>query len=481
MRRVVLMVSLSLFPRLLVAQELDVQSLVGEDWYGLYMNGQKAGYSSAAVEVADDGSVSVREDAHFRIKMVGVAQDMRIFVNRVYARNGDLRRIEQVVEDALGTKRFDARVEGDGLSLVTLVGDVTKEQHFPRPKESLRDAFKQLELIGGDAKVGDELTFSIFEPMYEKEIEGVARIDGLEERVFEGAPTKVFRIRSKLPAMGIDSVAFVAQDGTTLEDRIAGIITMRLESKEMAQDVHYSNDVIVSNAASVDQRVEDPRTRETLRLRITGPLTDEHLFNEERQQIARVGDGFVFEGKRVAVDGFEAARLPIEDEAVARWQAPALFVQSDDPRLVDKAKEIVGDEGDAFAVSSKLCAWVFNTVRTTFSAQLTNAIEVLERPEGDCTEHSILFIGLARAAGLPAREVAGLIYVEQGGPAFYFHQWASVWVGKWVDVDPTFNQPVADATHIKLAEGDLFEQARLIPTIGQLKIQVLDDSEKEKS
>ena len=32
----------------------------------------------------------------------------------------------------------------------------------------------------------------------------------------------------------------------------------------------------------------------------------------------------------------------------------------------------------------------------------------------------------------------------------------------------------ADTTHIKLAEGDLFEQARLIPIIGRIQVEVLD-------
>ncbi len=67
--------------------------------------------------------------------------------------------------------------------------------------------------------------------------------------------------------------------------------------------------------------------------------------------------------------------------------------------------------------------------------------------------------------------MAGLVYVSGGEPGFYFHQWAKVWVGKWIDVDPTFDQPLADVTHIKLAEGDLFEQAKIMPIIGQLKIQ----------
>ena len=83
-------------------------------------------------------------------------------------------------------------------------------------------------------------------------------------------------------------------------------------------------------------------------------------------------------------------------------------------------------------------------------------------------------MGGERAAGLPAREVAGLIYMAGAPPGCYFHQWAKVWVGRWIDVDPTFNQPFADATHIKLAEGDLFEQARLIPIIGRIQVEVLD-------
>jgi len=49
-------------------------------------------------------------------------------------------------------------------------------------------------------------------------------------------------------------------------------------------------------------------------------------------------------------------------------------------------------------------------------------------------------------------------------------------VGQWIDVDPTFNMNLAGVAHIKLAEGDLFRQARLIPVIGQLEITVLEDA-----
>ncbi|OQB28337.1 MAG: Transglutaminase-like superfamily protein [Candidatus Hydrogenedentes bacterium ADurb.Bin179] len=120
-------------------------------------------------------------------------------------------------------------------------------------------------------------------------------------------------------------------------------------------------------------------------------------------------------------------------------------------------------------------------MHNVFSARLSNSLEVLESLEGDCTEHSVLFIGLARAVGLPAREVAGLIYVEGSPPGFYFHQWASIWLGEWVDVDPTFNQLPVDVTHIKLSEGDWFRQAKILPLIGRMKIKVLAEPMEKKS
>ena len=499
MKRVMLMVALSLIPRLLVAQELDVASLAGEDWYGLYLNGQKMGYAHEMVAVEDDGSVTASNDAYFRLSMMGVSQEMNINEERAYAADGPVRRIVQKVKDNAGEKIFDARVEGGGLTLRSTVGGQSSEKNFPAPKESLEDAFRLLRLVREGAKKGDEVRYSAFEPMYEKEIHIVSTVKGVEERMFEGARVKVYRVHSTIRELGITSDAYIMGDGTVLEDTFGGIITMRLEPEEVAKDVDYTNDVIVSNAAKINAPIVNPRTRDVLKLRIWGPLTEDHLFNDERQSFEAAGDRaaaedrnaflkwydsaihpervphYTFTSKRITLDGFETARLPIDNPEVAEWLKPTLLVQSDDERLVGKAKEVVGGETDAAAVSEKLCLWVRENMRTTYSAQLTNALEVLERLEGDCTEHSILYIGLARAAGLPAREVAGLVYVPGGEGGFYFHQWAKAWVGKWIDVDPTFGQPLADVTHIKLAEGDLFSQSKLIPAIGRLEIELVED------
>ena len=454
---------------------VDLNEIVGTDWFGLYMNGNKVGYAESAVELAEDGSVVTTEDAVFKLNMVGAKQDMRIYSKRLYGPDGALQRIESQVDDIAGTNRFNGTVDGDQFILTSEVAGQKSREVLPVPAESLEDLLKQAKLVQEDPHIGDTIEFAIFEPMYQTELGGVSEIVGIEKRVLDGVELKVFKFRTLLEKMGIESVSYVTEDGTVLEDRIAGgIITMRLEPEAMAKNIDYTNDVIVSNAARVDEPIADPRTRSKVELQISGPLSSEHLFNNARQNFTQRGNGYQFTGLKLEVAAEEAVLVPITDPEVTEWLKPSLFVQSDHPQLIEKAQSIVGEETNSFRIVEKLSGWVYDNVETAFSARLTNSLEVLDHMEGDCTEHSMLFIGLARAAGIPAREVAGLIYVEGPEPGFYFHQWATVWIGRWIDVDPTFDQPVADATHIKLAEGDLFEQAKLLPVIGQLQVEVVE-------
>ena len=460
-----------------IAQHIDPSTLAGDTWYGVYMNGDKVGYSKNSLVVAEDGSVTISQDASFKLTMVGSRQSMRTVTERRYGADGALLGIESTVTDSSGTNTFIVAVDGDRMTLRSSVAGITKETEFPRPNESLRDSLRTVELVRSGPEIGEVVIYRQFEPMFQQEIEARSEVTGIEMRNFDGVPTKVYTLKTTLSVMGIDSVSHITEEGLLLEDKIAGgLLVMRLEPEAVAKDITYRNDTIVSNAAMVDAPIRNPRSRAVLRLRIDGPLESEHLIEDSGQSFEAVGGSYLFEGRKSSVDGLAPAHVPISNDEVRRWLEPSLFVQSDDPKLIAKAREIVGGETNSLKISDRLVRWVYDNVRSTFSARLTNSLEVLESMEGDCTEHSMLYIGLARAAGLPAREVAGLIYVDTPEPGFYFHQWAMVWVGEWIDVDPTFNQPVADATHIKLAEGDLMEQIRLLPLIGQLKVEVLDSN-----
>ena len=114
--------------------------------------------------------------------------------------------------------------------------------------------------------------------------------------------------------------------------------------------------------------------------------------------------------------------------------------------------------------------WVHREVAKEPTVSIPNALGVLETRKGDCNEHTVLFNALARASGIPAKTVVGVVYLRG---SFYYHAWSEIWLGSWVSLDPVLNQFPADVTHIKFLEGEIDRQIDIVQLIGKLKIEVL--------
>ncbi len=52
--------------------------------------------------------------------------------------------------------------------------------------------------------------------------------------------------------------------------------------------------------------------------------------------------------------------------------------------------------------------------------------------------------------------------------------WPVVYVGEWIDMDPTFGQDIADAAHIKLLEGDINRQLDIVKVLSKIKLEVIE-------
>jgi transglutaminase-like putative cysteine protease len=164
---------------------------------------------------------------------------------------------------------------------------------------------------------------------------------------------------------------------------------------------------------------------------------------------------------------------PKEGElAVARRASP--FIQSDHPKILRKAAEII-KPGDTDRVKvRKLLAWVHQHIEKRPVLSVPNALETLENRVGDCNEHAVLMAALARAVGLPAEVEAGLVYLRG---RFFFHAWNVIYLGDaggWMTVDAVLNQMPADVTHIRFIRGQADRQLDLIGLIGNLKLEVLE-------
>jgi len=466
----------------------EIENLFGKDWYGLYMfGGQKVGYAVTElgpIERRGQNAYKLEVTTHLEFAMLGIEQKFETVETRIYGPDGALVWLSVDVPQPLGEPmQFVGELVDGKFRLTKKMANQEQSLLIEPPQETLRDALEEAAMINENTKVGDSHESHIYEPILRMEETLRARsvVAAMEDTVYNGVPTRVFQVETTILDTGLVSTSRVTAEGELLEQRVGGF-TMRLEDEALAKDVKYSVDLVVSGAIMTARPIEDPRRVTEMTVRIGG-LTDESLVvNDERQSYSVPAPDSTAESLQVGLyrltvkkddlDAVPPATVPMRAERFGSALKPSVFVQSSDEKIVELARSIVGDETDAVRAMERINQWVYRNLRKEFTASMSNALDTLERKGGDCTEHSVLFVALARAVGLPAREVGGIVYSEEGG--FFFHQWAEVYVGRWVATDPTFDQPVADATHIKFTEGDILSQSRIMNVMGRLKIEIVD-------
>jgi hypothetical protein len=172
------------------------------------------------------------------------------------------------------------------------------------------------------------------------------------------------------------------------------------------------------------------------------------------QTVTRKGGAYSLELKSMACDSkCDGLSLPLSiPRDVAPFAAPTSTSQSDDAGIVAKAKAITKGRKDARAVAEAIVTWSFETLEKRDGTRgAATAVETLWENGGDCTEHTALTVALLRAAGIPARNTAGIVLL----PGFFtadagYHAWVEVWLGEWVVMDPALGKLSPGPHYIRL-------------------------------
>jgi len=243
----------------------------------------------------------------------------------------------------------------------------------------------------------------------------------------------------------------------------------RLDGGLRAGAVSANRDVLENTAIAAAAPLDGKRL-ERMRVRLRGAQLTGFALDGGRQTLR--GDTLLItreDSTRGA--GEYAMPMPLAMRMSFRHElSPEALVQSGNAEIIQLARRIRGDTRDPVVAARRINQWVHDSLKKTISVTIPSAIQVLSSREGDCNEHTQLFLAISRAGGIPARSAAGLAQV---GNKFYYHAWPEVFVGKWVAVDPTFGQFPADASHLRFVYGGLDRQAELLRLMGTLKIDVL--------
>ncbi|MGD9874067.1 MAG: transglutaminase family protein [Kiritimatiellia bacterium] len=238
------------------------------------------------------------------------------------------------------------------------------------------------------------------------------------------------------------------------------------EATAFERDASGQADMLSRLAIPSANPLRDARTVRRMKIRLAGLQLSPAELTTSRQRVVPGGpEGTVLE---ISVEPFSAGPQP--DPKLFLAASP--FVQSDHKDIIARARQITGKSQSKPDKARAICDWVYEYVEKDPAASLPSAIEVLRVGKGDCNEHTYLFVALARAAGIPARICIGAVYLDG---SFYYHAWPAVFLDGWVEMDPTFGQHEADASHIFLCEGESAAQVRLLQVVGQVKAEILEE------
>jgi len=279
--------------------------------------------------------------------------------------------------------------------------------------------------------------------------------------LFEGT---AFRVETRL--LGVDTSTWVAPDGRPLfELALHGAMISALETESQAKRYLIAaslnkDEALLDFSLLKAARIEAPRRVSRLEIELSGVPPDLAVPSDGQQDCVRAQARLRCTIDRDAA-GDNGQRVQLNPHLL-----PTLAVPSTDGQIVVLARSIAGDAADAEQRMQRILAWMEENIAKEAVDAFT-AVDVLRERRAECQGHAYLLAALARALGIPVRVVNGVVYSEQHG-GFLYHTWNEAWIeGRgWGAVDATFGQARADATHVKLIEGESL--AQLVPLVGMV-------------
>ena len=401
------------------------------------------------------------------------------------------------LDSEIGRFRADGVLGADSTLQVTIdAGGSLQEVSYRLAEPPIFSAALPIRIaMAGELKVGNTLRLPVFDPctLSTRAVE----IQVLEHDTLVVADSASYDAASKrwapsrydsIPVWkiaeihgGVQVESWVDEDGRVIRASSPLGFTMEKTEYELARQAQedasgqlslaIDEDVILSTAIRSDVDLGAVEEHDVLRFRLTGVELSGFQLDGGRQTLS--GDTLTVRRENWdAVDpGFS---LPYKLMDLGETLEAQPLIQSDDPRIQEEARRAVGRWlRNPKEAAGRLTTRVDRMLSKSVTISIPSALQVLESRQGECNEHTVLYVAMARALGLPARTAVGLVYLNG---SFFYHAWPEVWLGEWVAVDPRFGQYPADAAHIRFVVGGLAQQVEIIRLIGRLNIEVLEST-----
>ncbi len=449
-----------------ISDSLQIAAVESDDWFIIRIRGAYSGFARSR-QIRSDDHWTIRDELNVSLNLQGRIKPISIVSQSDVDDRFRLMSFSLRVSSGIISFQLQGRVSGDHVIIErpgTQGGGTRKLRLRERPRIT-RSLGLPLPLTG--LKVGQIIRLPIFDPVEGGKSDATIRVLEQADLLISGQKFAAWRVRAEYRAMEL--VMWIDDEGRLLKGIMPlGITVIRSTRREISRWMRTTRklpDMLVLTGVPLEGSIPDPRNLKLLRLKVQG-APDLHIPTDGLRQ-TRVGDELVIKRRKIPEASYS---LPCADKKMARFLESSRFIRSDHPKIMEKARAIVGDAKDPITVAGLINQWVFTHLKKVPTPSVPDAYTVLQTKQGDCNEHAILAASLARAVGLPSQVVVGLVYANDG---FFYHAWVEYWAGKrWVTGDPLMNQLPADPTHVALIYGDVDKHLNVVSFLGRLKLKV---------
>lgn len=484
-------------PELAQIAEAALSLAPGVNFYTLRMGDRAVGLATSRLDTVPDGFV-LEDILSLELPALGETGTAVVRTRVSLSPSLVMTAFSFALDSEVGRYEAIGSVEGDTLLHVELVTGGSRQSITHRLSQPpIFAAVLPIRVaIGEGLKVGDRFRFPVFDPsslstrtvevrVVEHDTLLVPDSAALDPETGRWAPAHYDSVPSWRMVEyygGVRVESWVDEDGRIMRASSPLGFSMEKTEYELARQAQedarglagspLDDDLILSTAIQSNVDLGEVENYRELRFRLSGVDLEGFQLEGGRQTLR--GDTLIIRQEVWEAIEPDYDQLPYPRMDFNEYLQPEPLIQSDNELIIETAEGMVNWRFMWDKSPKRITRILTRNVNRMLEKKITfsvpNALQVLESRQGDCNEHTVLFVALARALGLPARTAVGLVYLDG---SFFYHAWPEVWLGEWVAVDPTFGQYPADAAHLRFVIGGLAQQVEIIRLIGNLKIDVI--------
>jgi len=432
------------------------------EFQGIYFKNKKIGYVQNQYIPSGD-ALEISQKAYMRLNISDQVHPINLDLQARLSAKNTLETFHFNFSSPFYSMTATGTVSGNSVSFTLDTGKSTIEDRVVLESPPFLSTSRRAYLLTKDIQPGDKVRIPWFDPVSLTAKDSILEYRGKEQVLIHGRVFSLHRFIEFFSGARINS--WLDDEGNVIkEESPAGFVFLKEPEFKAKTLDEVSSELLSSVSVEVSGTMVDLTDKTSAYYRLSLPEDHQFNLNSGRQTFA---DGVltIHKEQLSAIEENNVSECSKNNQALEATP----YIQAEADAIVSQSKTITSGLNSDLEKVTALAEWVYNSLEKRPVLGIPDALTTLNSRVGDCNEHASLFAALSRAAGIPTKIAAGVVYHKK---AFYYHAWNEVCLsGQWISLDTTTDQLPADLTHIKFVEGGLQEQIQIGALLGTLQIE----------